>query len=437
MVDTTYLGKTLSDHNPLEVVLTWGRIPIPTWKLNPSLLEDSVFHSTLNTAIINYFAEKANTTSSRQIEWDAFKTVLRGAAISRRVGECTTLLTSLTDVENRLGALEREVLANDVRKEDLQEAHIRHAELLEDLRILDYRLYTQRQNAEADRAGPLLARIIQNTQDATPILEVTNSEGVLVNTHLDINDAFNSYYEALYAVTPVLPEHKFDSFFRDLQFPQVLEENKAELAKPITEAEIRAAIRALPRNKTPVSDGVPAEFYATYTTILVPHLKQLYQSSLEAGTLPNTTLQALVVSLLKPDRTGTDMAGYRPLSLLNTDYKILSKLLAARIQQLIPHLIHIDQNGFVPGRSTALNIRRLHQLMTKASLHEGTHGCISLDMRQVFDSLNWEYMFRILPKYGIPDQYIKWMALLYANPTARAHTGSHISSPYAVARGTR
>lgn len=73
----------------------------------------------------------------------------------------------------------------------------------------------------------------------------------------------------------------------------------------------------------------------------------------------------------------------------------------------------------------------------------GTHdmgtmeGCILLYLRQAFDSLRWDYMFCALARFGIPEEYIAWVRLLYTNPTARARTGRHISGQYTVARGTR
>lgn len=111
--------------------------------------------------------------------------------------------------------------------------------------------------------------------------------------------------------------------------------------------------------------------------------------------------------------------------------------MASRLQHHIPKLIHVDQNRFVPGRSTAHNIRRLHHIMARSKLHKNDQGCISLDLRQAFDSLMWSYMLHTIPKFGIPDAYTKWIALLYTNPTARARTGQHISQQYAVERGTR
>lgn len=68
---------------------------------------------------------------------------------------------------------------------------------------------------------------------------------------------------------------------------------------------------------------------------------------------------------------------------------------------------------------------------------EGRQGCIALDLRQAFDSLHWDYMIYALQKFGIPEEYTKWVRLLYTNPTARARMGTHISEEYVIARGTR
>lgn len=67
----------------------------------------------------------------------------------------------------------------------------------------------------------------------------------------------------------------------------------------------------------------------------------------------------------------------------------------------------------------------------------GPQGCVSVDLRQAFDSLHWGYMPRTLRRYGIPDGYVNWIKVLYTEPTARARTSEHISQQYAIGRGTR
>lgn len=158
---------------------------------------------------------------------------------------------------------------------------------------------------------------------------------------------------------------------------------------------------------------------------------------MEIGHLLSSTMQALVTSLPKPGRDSTDLTNYRPLSLLATEYKILSKALANRIQPYLTTLIHSDQCGFLPTHSTSLNTRHLHYIMTAVSPNYPNAGCLSLDLKQAFDTISWNYMFAALQRFGFPNTYLNWVRPLYTSPTARARTGRHISGKYTVHRGTQ
>lgn len=66
--------------------------------------------------------------------------------------------------------------------------------------------------------------------------------------------------------------------------------------------------------------------------------------------------EAIIITLLKPEKDPAFIDSYRPLSLINVDVKILSKLLATRLQPFLPLVVLPDQSGFVPGRSTTHNL---------------------------------------------------------------------------------
>ena len=84
-------------------------------------------------------------------------------------------------------------------------------------------------------------------------------------------------------------------------------------------------IRTLAPGKTPGRDGIPTEFYVAYAEMLAPKLAALYNSSHEQGLLPPSLREALLVPIPKPGKDPTDHSSYRPLAILNIDYKILSK----------------------------------------------------------------------------------------------------------------
>ena len=139
----------------------------------------------------------------------------------------------------------------------------------------------------------------------------------------------------------------------------------------------------------------------------------MFNDSFECGTLPPSLREANISLILKKGKCPEDCASYRPILLLNVDLKILSKVLARRLEGLLSIIVKEDQTGFVKGRNSYNNIRRLLIIIQLSKQQEMDGLVISLDAEKAFDRVEWSYLFSTLDQFGLGDGFVRWVKVLY------------------------
>lgn len=121
--------------------------------------------------------------------------------------------------------------------------------------------------------------------------------------------------------------------------------------------EVAGAIKHLKCNKSPGNDGITAEFYQLFSDILSPFLLEVFIESIKNHKLPPSMTQGVISLIPKQNKDLLFIDNWRPISLLNNDYKILAHILSKRIKYLLDSIIDEAQSGFISNRHISNNIR--------------------------------------------------------------------------------
>lgn len=230
------------------------------------------------------------------------------------------------------------------------------------------------------------------------------------------------FYSTLFTAEPVeIPA--VEEFFVSLPAaPPVPHQFTTALQAAVTTEEISQAIAQLSRRKAPGPDGITNDFYATFGDELAPRLASLVTEALQTPAMAPASWKEALMCLLYKKGDRRVISNWRPLSLLNSDYKLFSRILVNRLRVWMPTLIHEDQRGFVPGRwigGTAMDIALVLDSYRKArrdgDLIDPASAIVLLDQEKAYDRVHPVYLERCLRYFGFRVQFRRLLLSLLRN----------------------
>ena len=212
----------------------------------------------------------------------------------------------------------------------------------------------------------------------------------------------------------------------------------------MTADEIRGVSLNLPTGKAPGPDRLPNAFYKNFADRLCHLLAAAFNEAHTTGQLPDQMREGLI-SILYKKKARDDPRNYRPITLLNSDYKIMMRVLTQRMNEAIVQIVSDAQNGFTPNSFIAENTMLVQLLQAYVEVDpDDDEGAMMLflDMEKAFDRCSWEFLHDALQDLGFPDTdgdmhpFRRWVNLAYnhgAPPTRRVHANGYLSEPFALA----
>ncbi len=190
-------------------------------------------------------------------------------------------------------------------------------------------------------------------------------------------------------------------------------------------------------DKSPGSDGFTGEFYREFKVQLVPVLYKAFNWALTHGIWADTWSNSIITIIHKEGKDPSQCEGYRPITLLNVDQKLLSSILADRLAKIMPDIIDIDQTGFIKSRQLSDNVRRTLNIMDHVQKNNLHTLILTLDAEKAFDRVAWPFIFETCRSFGFSNIFISWLQNMYRTSKTQVRVNGTLSSPFELKRGTR
>ena len=436
-----YNSIVISDHAPLSLML---QMPVSQalyhpWRLNSQWLADDKFVEFISSEIQFFLKQNRTPNMSNLIIWEALKAYIRGQIISfcsqKKKMHQEKINKLSEDIFNLDVIIANNPLQDLIKQRALLQTEFNLLSTKDTVNLLNKSRHKTYEHGE--KIGRILAQQIRQKTASQCIPEINDETKIKSTNHSQINNTFYKFYSSLYKSESLKDLNLFKSFFDKLNIPTVDVQVASNLDKPFTEAELLIAVQSMQNGKSPGPDGFPSEFFKKFSKELCPFLLSVYQESFEKDTLPQTMRQATISLILKKDKPSLECGSYRPISLLNVDNKILAKMLAKRLEAVMPTLVSDDQTGFIKNRQLSSNVRRLLNVLYNHTQPKISEVVIAFDAEKAFDRVEWDYLFYSLNRFGFGPKFIHWIEILYSCPVAAVRTNNNVSKFFNLQRGTR
>ena len=376
---------------------------------------------------------KRKSFPSMAIWWDAGKARLKRLIRQYSKQQASSRRSRVTSLENTLFHLNRrQTHGEDVTqfiKEVNDELELEHLRTAHGVRIRAREKWAE----EGEKSTSYFLRQERTRGVRKLFTGIRNAQGVVVRSITAIIRVWCIFYVQLFTAA-VLSSSDQDFFINSLDLH--LSDPEAALCEgDISEAECLSALNSMKNNKSPGIDGLPYEFYKRFWNLLGTDLVAVLNYCSSSGSLSFSQRMGLITLLYKKNDK-LDTKNWRPISLLCTDYKILSKVLTNRLRSVISSVVSDAQACGIPNRFSSEHVRLLQDVIDYSNHNNLGGALVSLDQEKAFDRVDWPFMLRVLQKMNF-GPFCSWVKLLYSDIFSRVLVNGYVSDAFKVTRGVR
>lgn len=287
---------------------------------------------------------------------------------------------------------------------------------------------------EGEKCTSYFLGLEKRRQSKTYIYEINSKKGEIITDYVEILERVQEFYGELYRRGGV-DEASMDEVLECVE-RELGEEDRMWCDKEIEEEEVVSAIEGLRSGKSPGGDGIGIEWYKAYKKEVAPILVEVYRVMERTGEVQNKMVEGVITLVFKKGNK-LDLGNYRPISLLNSDYKILTKVLANRMKRVIGDIIQTTQSYSIPGRDIADTIGTIRDVIEYMK-RDGKGGIVlGIDWNKAFDRVEHDFLFKVLEKFGFGERMVGWVRRLYGSARSCVKVNGILTDTFSVGRSVR
>jgi hypothetical protein len=205
----------------------------------------------------------------------------------------------------------------------------------------------------------------------------------------------------------------------DLDVLDIQHHNLSELDVQFSEEEVWATIKDMPLNKAPGPDGFTGRFYKSCWSIIKGDVLMALDAIQQGHVFKFRLLNTAYITLLPKKVDAVEVKDFRPISLIHSFAKLVTKLLANRLAPLLPSLVSTNQSAFVPGRKIHDNFMLVQQMVKSFHNKKEAHILLKLDISKAFDSVSWSFLPEIMGKVGFGQRWRDLICLILSTSSTQ------------------
>lgn len=446
----TYLHNDWTDHAMLSCELQLEALATGpgVWRLNTSILRDKEYTEQLTNTIKQDLRHMQ--ALSPQDAWDQLKEILMAElqqATRAKSKEKEDISVQLQrDREQALRRLKWQQGAPDPNPEKIrlleEQWHKleRRLDKLQEASMNAWAVRTQLKWREfGERCTKYFFRVLNARAAKRTITELRAPDSAdTVSSPKDLCRVGRSFYQKLY--TPDPTDHEaVDELLSNLPaLATISQEDQDGLMRPIDTEEIEEALSSSARGKAPGLDGFPFELYTFLLSIeeVASLLSRVMSQALQDAMMPRSWQQTCMILLYKKG-DAADLGNWRPLSLINSDAKLFTKIITIRLRVPLDQLITPLQTGFVSGRNISDNGLVMAAFREHCEKHKVEGIGILFDQEKAYDRVHPDYLRAVMEKMRFPGPLIDSIFTLFFDTQIHLNINGHLAPPFPQRRGLR